>query len=365
MKNKLALLGVFAISLLACQNLQSNDRMLGWKEIFTGADTACAFGDPYRFFVRDGSSDKIVIDFQEGGACWNGESCQKLSPGYLSSINPREPMSGKGMYDLSNEKNPVRNWTHVHIPYCTGDLHVGSRDVKYFHGKAFTVKHRGAINSRAVLDWVYKNYPKAKQVFVTGCSAGGYGSLLWTPWIARHYQNARVSQLGDSAVGIIGKGFYENGLLRWGAQNAISDDTAELQAMQNDITKFDVTKAYELYAKAFPKTTFSQFTTEFDKVQTQFFIYSQYGISNINVASPDLKPTPEQTQEWALARENALKQLLGVSNFSSFVTNKSDAHCILQDDQFYSLTVSNTPFTTWFSQILKNTTPTSVQGVAK
>ena len=32
-----------------------------------------------------------------------------------------------GVFDLDNPDNPVRDWTMVFMPYCTGDVHAGTR----------------------------------------------------------------------------------------------------------------------------------------------------------------------------------------------------------------------------------------------
>jgi len=34
-----------------------------------------------------------------------------------------------GIADHSNAANPVKEWTHIYVPYCTGDLHWGDKDV--------------------------------------------------------------------------------------------------------------------------------------------------------------------------------------------------------------------------------------------
>src|SRR5690348_6861110 len=46
-----------------------------WNEIQPGGDTICARGGAYSFFVYPGKTNKVVIDFIGGGACWTEESC--------------------------------------------------------------------------------------------------------------------------------------------------------------------------------------------------------------------------------------------------------------------------------------------------
>ena len=43
-------------------------------------------------------------------------------------------------YDKSHPDNPIKNWHHIVIPYCTGDIHWGNNDKLY-------TKENGEINS--------------------------------------------------------------------------------------------------------------------------------------------------------------------------------------------------------------------------
>ena len=46
-----------------------------WMQINPGGETMCARGEDYKFFVRPADSDKLLIHFQGGGACWDDLSC--------------------------------------------------------------------------------------------------------------------------------------------------------------------------------------------------------------------------------------------------------------------------------------------------
>ena len=64
-----------------------------------------------------------------------------------------------GIYDRDNEANPFKDWWHVVVPYCTGDVHWGNSSQLYGSGvNEFVIEHKGAVNSQAVLDWVYANF---------------------------------------------------------------------------------------------------------------------------------------------------------------------------------------------------------------
>src|SRR5215210_4000630 len=43
----------------------------GWTTFAPGGETRCARGTPFKYFVRRGSVNRVIIDFRGGGACWD------------------------------------------------------------------------------------------------------------------------------------------------------------------------------------------------------------------------------------------------------------------------------------------------------
>ena len=86
---------------------------------------------------------------------------------------------------------------------CTGDLHWGNNAIQYT--KDLKIYHFGAVNANSAVEFLYNSFPSSpKSVFVTGCSAGAYGSLLWATKIMKHYEKSSPStlvvQFGDSGM---------------------------------------------------------------------------------------------------------------------------------------------------------------------
>ena len=77
--------------------------------------------------------------------------------------------------------NKFANWTKVIFGYCDGSLHQGTRwnPISY---KGTNLYFRGAVNTRANLKWIQQHYDlhNAQQVVVTGTSAGGIATYLWS-----------------------------------------------------------------------------------------------------------------------------------------------------------------------------------------
>ena len=86
---------------------------------------------------------------------------------------------------------------------------------------SFKINHKGAVNVRAVLSWIYANFSQPEKIFVTGCSAGSYGSLMWAAHLAKHYPQSKIYQLGDSGAGVITKSFLKDSFSQWNATPAV------------------------------------------------------------------------------------------------------------------------------------------------
>jgi len=96
----------------------------GWNVIEPGGDTMCSDGSPYRFFVRPGDSDKLMLFFQGGGACWNGGMCDPdLEPTYRINLREVDPERYNGVFLTQHPDNPLSDHSVVFAPYCTADVH--------------------------------------------------------------------------------------------------------------------------------------------------------------------------------------------------------------------------------------------------
>ena len=123
-----------------------------WTRVVTDAGTGCAFGTPFSFFHREStSSDQLLIYFQGGGACWDWVSCSGL---FDSSVEPDEPREFRGIFDRADPRNPLRSYSAVFVPYCTGDVHIGDASRAYGSDGSRVVAHRGYRNVSAVLQWL-------------------------------------------------------------------------------------------------------------------------------------------------------------------------------------------------------------------
>lgn len=250
----------------------------GWNAVFPGGDTICAVGDPYRFFVRYASgdeairSDKLLIYFQAGGACWNAETCRMDSMVYDISVDNREMSIYDGIFNFDNPLNPILDYDFVFVSYCTGDVHTGDAVVTYddFIGNSLTIYHKGFSNAQVVLDWTYERYAAPSHVLVTGSSAGALGAIYHAASIMEHYRDARVTQFGDGFVGVMPAEW--DGIDTWNTRAnmppAIRDQVAETA------DQF-VNSLYTASAGLFPQHMFGQFSTGGDAFQVAYYNFAR------------------------------------------------------------------------------------------
>ncbi len=316
---------------LAPENLNN-----GWNEFTPGGDTGCSRGDPFAYWVNPGTTNKVVIDFMGGGACWDDVTCSVADAIFTDSVDwLREAINADegfgGIYDRSNPENPVGDYWHVVVPYCTGDIHWGNNRTWYGQGQnAFPIDHVGAVNTEAVFDWVFANFREPEQVLVTGCSAGSYGSALWSAHVMEHWPEADVVQFGDSGAGIITEQFFADSFPSWNAEPAFPAWIDALDPEQVSLLDKSLGDLYVGIADAYPNHKMSQFNTRLDATQVSYFEFMG-----------------GEEAEWSAGMLESVSDIESrASNFCNF-TADGEQHCILGAENFYSMEADGVRVVDW------------------
>jgi hypothetical protein len=312
----------------------------GWNEFKPGGDTICSRGTPYSYWVRPGKVNKLIVDYIGGGACWNELTCSVADAIFdpdVESVRSRiESGVATGIYDHDRDDNPFKDWYHVIVPYCTGDIHWGDAVKTYGTGaSAVTINHKGAVNSRAVLDWVYTNFSKPEQILVTGCSAGSYGAVLWSADVAEHYNESQVFQFGDSGAGVITDTFFQESFPSWNAEAAFPKQIPELDPSKVDIKEMALPDLYVGIANHYSEQRFSQYNTHQD--ENQIFFFKAMGGMEADW-SPAMYSAADDTEARA-------------KNYAAFIA-PGEQHCIIPYDNFYSVEANGVRLTTWLQNML-------------
>ncbi|TMW66961.1 hypothetical protein Poli38472_012077 [Pythium oligandrum] len=169
--------------------------------IYPGGNTRCAFDDytdPKTGYTTNSTfffqvfpkpeRKKLLLMFQGGGACVDSNTCNfalQCSLGTSRTFAPAAAAASTGIFNRSDPNNLFKDWNVVHIPYCTGDLHIGSKVLEGvdtgFEGlfnqtQCMNQKKKmhmnGFENSKAALAWAKANYPDVEELVLSGMSAG-------------------------------------------------------------------------------------------------------------------------------------------------------------------------------------------------
>jgi hypothetical protein len=296
----------------------------------------------YRFWARRGTEDGLVVYFDGGGACWDDVTCAvpmlareggRSEGFYKAELLPTDdPRRMSGIFDFNNARNPVRNWSFVFVPYCTGDVHSGSNDATYHDpdtGEAYTIRHRGADNFRVVLEWMRANFAAPDEILVAGSSAGAYGAATQYARIRDVFPTGRAAMLGDAGQGVTTADFLErrNGNWRYQLPESVFGENAQLTS-DDDIVG--------ALATHYPQDRFAQYTTAHDQTQAGF--YALMGAQNA-------------CRAWADKMSRDLARRQSGANFRSYLAAGS-SHTILRDRLFYTEQSGGAPFAEWFAALL-------------
>ncbi|MCY1205388.1 Pectinacetylesterase [compost metagenome] len=224
---------------------------------------SCMNGTPYRMYYKvssdAGMRDKVLVDFEGGGACWDFESCRPdaatgaanpdgLPSGYIqgdgivsnTAVLLTSPVlegntflveaaarllfgRGSGKLDdgwwgrlwQTTTAPETQKWTKLVFPYCTGDVSAGASfrafDDPAAPGDTTKTKYvnfNGLNNVRAAMKFLQDHkFTQSlsqrgylQQLLVYGGSAGGYSAQFNYPMIRQALagDRTRVALLNDS-----------------------------------------------------------------------------------------------------------------------------------------------------------------------
>lgn len=324
-----------------------------WTQLVPGGDAICMYDTEYSFFVRPAEepTDKLLVYFQGGGACWDGFTCGAIGQ-FASNFDVTDDEMAvytEGMFDFDNPANPVADYNIVFVPYCSGDVHIGSSSVTFdvpaeelgVDFDEISVQFNGYTNSATVLDWTYRNFLTPDEVLVTGCSAGGYGATYHAPYIMQHYDLIPSVLLADAAIGVTPRAW--EGYNTWDVFANLPEFMPGLAALTIDT--YNNTATISELMNAFPQNTFAQYSTFLDQVQVSFY--------GLQIGVPINEETfPQVAGEWSLGLiENRLRLENNGDNYAAYVAGGL-SHCIINTPDFYEFAVEGVLFSDWVADVL-------------
>ena len=305
-----------------------------WEKVTAPSECMCADGSPYSYWIHRADSTKVVFFLEGGGACFDATTCAFDSRAYHVNLgsddDPRTYSSG--IFDFTDARNPLADYSFVFAPYCTGDVHLGTAAHEY--GPQLTVQHKGAINATAALDDLAAQFPDATQVVVAGESAGSVPTPLYAGLAHDLLPSSAITALAD------GSGAYPDdpainarlGAL-WGTQGAIPSwpENAGLTAAD-----WGAPDLFVRAGKHDPDIIFGRHDYAFDIVQTIFGAL-------IGFPTNDLVSVID-------ANETQIEK--GGVDLRSYIA-PGMSHTVLSKPDFYTETVEGVPLVDWVSDLVR------------
>ncbi len=308
----------------------------------------------YSFFVQPGSSRRLLIFLDGGGACWDANTCLGTpllnASTYQQEVDetPEELAEADGVFDADNPDNPYADYTKVAVPYCSGDVHWGARDTTYtlaFPPLEWTVRHRGSDNFLSVLHYLRTqgaelgvNFEDVRNLTVMGASAGAYGTTIAFPYVAELAPNARLRLFSDAGIGVINESFYRIAMYdpnnpdaaNWGVVDALPSfmglDENFLAAFTTQPLAL-VPGWFTELARFRPRAKLAMFTTNLDSTQVDFYALME---------ALDGRPLddPAIPLEWYLKMQAITNATEGLRNYRTFIED-GEFHTITGSAEYY------------------------------
>ena len=294
----------------------------------------CANGSPYSYWIHKADPTKVVFFLQGGGACFDASTCAFDSGSYKTLIGAGDDPNGfsTGIFDFTDKRNPLVDYSFVFAPYCTGDVHLGNATTVY--GPNLTVQHKGAVDAGTALRDLAAQFPDATQVVVTGESAGAVPTPLYAGLAHDLLPNAAITVLAD------GSGAYPdvpaiNDVIgsMWGTENAIPpwpENVGQTAATWSFPGLFIQAHKHD------PDIIFGRHDYAFDKVQSFFATLA-------GIDANDLVTLIDKN-------ETQIEQA-GVDLRSYIAPGVS--HTVLSRPQFYTEMVEGVPLVDWVSDLIR------------
>jgi cysteine-rich repeat protein len=312
-----------------------------WK-YFEIPGTKCNDGTPAGFSVNiNPASTKLVIYLEGGGACFN-QYCDSL---FTRGAN--EPGNG-GIFDRANAANPVRDWSWVYVPYCSGDVYGGQAETM-LGGK---MRHfYGYSNITAFLERWVPSFD-VDGVLLTGSSAGGFGAAVNYAQAQRAFGSTPVALIDDSGPPMSAEVFPPCLQTLWRTTWGLDKTLLEECGADCDDPNTFIADMFDHLRKEFPDLRGGLFSSLGDQTIRAFAGYGWSGGYNMCKDVPNA--VTAQVYQTGL-NELRSRAMAGGPGFGTyFVTGNS--HTILRGSNFYATKIGEMPLTTWIESTLAGST---------
>jgi cysteine-rich repeat protein len=309
--------------------------------------TMCMSGEPAGFGISlNPDSKDVMIYLEGGGACFN-DLCD-FSAFNIPFIPPPD-----GIFNRNNPDNPVKDWSMIYVPYCTGDVHGGNEDTQ-LGGK---VRHfRGYTNITKYLQQWVPTFAGAENVLLTGISAGGFGSGLNAIQVADAFgPGPQMIVIDDSGPPLsndvippcLQQGFRDV----WGLDGTILAACGAACADPNDFASGTLDHVLEKY----PDMRFGLFSNTADTVIRTFMGFG-WGNGEYDKCDGIASSVPAAVYEDGLL---ALRDQHGGAAATYYIGqtqvlyNFGQGHTVLRSPSFWTTVIDGVQLSDWVGGVIK------------
>jgi len=326
------------------QPLEAPDKAWTYIEF---PDTKCRDGSPAGIVLsKNSASSKLMIFLEGGGGCFDALTC---------AANPTNTAAFKaektsGVFDRTNPANPVADWNIVYVPYCTGDIHGGTRSDVVIDGVQGVQQFVGYLNIKKFMQRVVPTFPGVTDVLLTGISAGGFGAALNAISIAEVFPTVKIKVIDDSGPGmstaVVPKCLQRKWRETWGFDQSVLNDCGAACPDKDDFMQ-----SYALaMTRTFQDRPSGLIESTRDSVITAFFgagLNECTGTALLNsvpgdVFEADLLAFRDKNKEFA--------------NFGTYLPG-GGKHTWLSDNMFYNARAGGVNLVDWFAKIVNGQAP--------
>jgi hypothetical protein len=295
-----------------------------WTEYHYDADkeeAICYTGMPYQVNIRPGTTNKVLLYLEGGGACWSAATCY----GVPIAKGSAGPAVNSGIISATNADNPFKDWNVVYAPYCDGSVFGGDNAVVY-NGRL--TYHHGLRNLSAAVTQMLAAFPDPEQIVVAGSSAGGYGTFSGYGVVRVAYPDTQILVFDDSGPGI---------------QNLEATEAIELREENWKFRQFlpeSCTRCAEQI------TYLTEWTLERDpQFRVAYFNYLQDGVLRffLNVSAEEFETLLRSVTGDIHSRQS--------ERFQRFF-KQGPTHTVLLSPEFYTLSIDGTTVRDWTQGLL-------------
>lgn len=308
-------------------------------------------GTPTGIGVNPSStSNKLVIFLMGGNACFNLASCASTANknGYGADkwAADTDGVRAAQFFDRSDPDNPLKDYSFVFVPYCTGDVHAGDRSDVDVAGQ--TWQFHGRKNMLAYLKRLVPTFRDVDQVLLTGVSAGGFGAAVSYDVVASAFCETDVVLIDDSGPPM-GEAFLAACLQKhisdtWGFAGTLPADCADCRPANGAFAEPYVKYLLNKY----PDRTLGIISTEGDTTIRQF-----WGFGENNCASLNGTPAPYDPTKYKAGLEDLRDRIVGdAGRFGLFMVPGTE-HVLLDNDPT-TVTVGGVTLKDWLTQAVNN-----------